>query len=42
MGQQKIIVQALKEGAKDFIVKPFHEVHVIETIHNVLHPYEDI
>jgi|SRR5690625_926148 len=40
MGQQKIIVQAIKEGAKDFIVKPFHEGHVIETIHNVLYPYE--
>jgi two-component system chemotaxis response regulator CheY len=36
MGQQKIIVQAIEEGAKDFIVKPFLEVNVIETVNNVL------
>lgn len=36
MGQQRIIVQAIEEGAKDFIVKPFIEANVIETIYNVL------
>lgn len=36
MGQQKIIVQAIEEGAKDFIVKPFLEENVRETIRNVL------
>lgn len=40
MGQQRIIVQAIEEGAKDFIVKPFLEGNVKETIDNVLHPYE--
>lgn len=40
MGQQKIIVKAIKEGAKDFIIKPFHEEHVIETIHNVIQSYK--
>lgn len=41
MGQQKIIVQAIEEGAKDFIVKPFYEANVVETINNVLNSYEE-
>ncbi|HLQ98166.1 MAG TPA: response regulator [Candidatus Dormibacteraeota bacterium] len=40
MGQQKIIVKAIKEGAKDFIIKPFHEELVIETIHNIFQSYK--
>ncbi len=36
MGQQKVVVEAIDEGAKDFIVKPFDECRVIETIRNVL------
>lgn len=41
MGQQKIIAEAIESGAKDFIVKPFLETNVIETIDNVLNPYEE-
>ncbi|WAA10864.1 response regulator [Fervidibacillus albus] len=32
MGQQKIVVEAIEAGAKDFIVKPFEEVRIVETI----------
>lgn len=36
MGQQKIVVEAIELGAKDFIVKPFESSHVIDTVENVL------
>jgi len=36
MGQQKIVVKAIENGAKDFIVKPFESSHVIDTIEKVL------
>lgn len=36
MGQQKVVVEAIDAGAKDFIVKPFDESRVLETIRNVL------
>ncbi len=36
MGQQKLVVEAIERGAKDFIVKPFDEKRVIETVHNIL------
>ncbi len=32
MGQQKMIIEAIEAGAKDFIVKPFKEGRVIEAI----------
>ena len=32
MGQQKMIIQAIDAGAKDFIVKPFKENRVLEAI----------
>ncbi|WP_141432386.1 response regulator [Bacillus sp. 03113] len=32
MGQQKMIVEAIEAGAKDFIVKPFEENRVINAI----------
>jgi|SRR5690625_1301809 len=35
-GQQKIVVETIELGAKDFIVKPFDEIRVLETIHNIL------
>lgn len=37
MGQQKVVVEAIEMGASDFIIKPFDENRVIETIENVLH-----
>lgn len=36
MGQQKMVVEAIETGAKDFIVKPFDENRVIEAISRVL------
>lgn len=36
MGQQKVVVEAIEAGAKDFIVKPFDEYRVIDTIGNVI------
>ncbi|HLS71059.1 MAG TPA: response regulator [Chitinophagaceae bacterium] len=36
MGQQKIVVEAIELGAKDFIIKPFERSHVIDTVSNVL------
>jgi two-component system chemotaxis response regulator CheY len=31
MGQQELIMDALKAGAKDFIVKPFNETRILES-----------
>lgn len=36
MGQQRMIVEAIKSGAKDFIVKPFVESAVLDAVHRVL------
>jgi two-component system, chemotaxis family, chemotaxis protein CheY len=36
MGQQKLVVEAIEAGAKDFIVKPFDESRVIDAINRVL------
>lgn len=37
MGQQKMVVEAIEAGAKDFIVKPFDENRVLEAINRVLY-----
>lgn len=42
MGQQKVVVEAIEIGAKDFIVKPFDENRVLDTINRVLHKFEQI
>ena len=36
MGQQPMVVEAIKNGAKDFIVKPFQKARVLQAIENVL------
>lgn len=36
MGQQKMVVEAIEKGAKDFIVKPFDESRVLDSINRVL------
>ncbi|MFD1018292.1 response regulator [Thalassobacillus hwangdonensis] len=36
MGQQKMVVEAIEQGAKDFIVKPFDEARVLEAVARVL------
>jgi len=34
MGQQGMVVEAIKKGAKDFIVKPFEKVRVCQAVTN--------
>jgi two-component system chemotaxis response regulator CheY len=36
IGQQRIVVEAIEAGAKDFIVKPFDEIRVLDAIKRVL------
>lgn len=36
MGQQRLVVEAIEIGAKDFIIKPFDDKRIIETIHLIL------
>lgn len=36
MGQHSKVLEALKRGAKDFIVKPFEKTRVLEAIYNVM------
>ena len=36
MGQQKMVVDAIEAGAKDFIVKPFDDSQVVESVSRVL------
>ena len=36
MGQQPLIIQALKAGAEDFIIKPFYKSKIKNTINNIL------
>ncbi|MDQ0273270.1 response regulator [Cytobacillus purgationiresistens] len=36
MGQQKMVVEAIEAGAKDFIVKPFDEIRVLDAVTRVL------
>ncbi|GAA0417756.1 MAG: response regulator [Bacillota bacterium] len=36
MGQQKVVVEAIESGAKDFIIKPFDEDRVLDTVNRVL------
>lgn len=36
MGQQAMVIDAIRAGAKDFIVKPFEESQVLEAINKVI------
>ncbi|MFJ8260899.1 response regulator [Rummeliibacillus sp. NPDC094406] len=36
LGQQKLILEALKSGAKDFITKPFEREHLETTIRQMI------
>lgn len=36
MGQHARVVEAIKKGAKDFIVKPFEKARVLQAIYNVM------
>lgn len=41
MGQQSMVIKAIKAGAKDFIVKPFEPERVLSTVRNVLSAKEN-
>ncbi|MBM7580263.1 response regulator [Jeotgalibacillus terrae] len=36
MGQQKMVIEAIEAGAKDFIVKPFDSNRVVESLSRVI------
>lgn len=36
MGQESMVLDAIQSGAKSFIVKPFKEDHVIQTLNKLL------
>ncbi len=36
MGQEGMVVDAIKSGAKDFIVKPFNAERIVQTVHTIL------
>lgn len=36
MGQQQMVINAIKSGAKDFIVKPFQADRVVEAVKKVI------
>lgn len=36
MGQQKVVVESIEAGAKDFIIKPFDEGRVLDAVNRVL------
>ncbi len=36
MGQQSMVIEAIKIGAKDFILKPFEKLRVYQAIKNVM------
>ncbi|RKQ37572.1 response regulator [Oceanobacillus halophilus] len=37
MGQQKVINEAIEAGAKDYLIKPFDENQVIETMNRLIY-----
>lgn len=36
MGQQCMVIEAIQAGAKDFIVKPFQEDHILNAVNKLL------
>jgi two-component system chemotaxis response regulator CheY len=36
MGQKNVVIDAIRAGAKDFIVKPFHNAKVIESVQKLI------
>ncbi|GBD33547.1 Chemotaxis protein CheY [bacterium HR33] len=36
LGQQALVIEAIRAGAKDFVVKPFQPSRVLEAVHRVL------
>ena len=36
IGQQALVIEAIQAGAKDYIVKPFEQANVLETVNKIL------
>lgn len=36
MGQESMVVDAIKSGAKDFVVKPFNAERIVQTVNSIL------
>jgi len=36
IGQQALVIEAIQAGAKDYIVKPFEQANVLETVSKIL------
>jgi len=36
IGQQALVIEAIQAGAKDYIVKPFEQSNVLETVNKIL------
>lgn len=41
LGQQRLLKEALENGAKDFITKPFHPVQLEQVMNNVTMNFDD-
>jgi two-component system chemotaxis response regulator CheY len=42
LGQQKLIVEAIESGAKDFVTKPFNLEQIIQVLTNVTDEYDGL
>ncbi len=38
MGQQSLVLESIRAGARDFVIKPFHAAKVLEAAERVLEP----
>jgi len=36
IGQQALVIEAIQAGAKDYIVKPFEQSNVLETVRKII------
>ena len=36
MGQESMVVDAIKSGARDFVVKPFDAQRIVKTVNDIL------
>jgi two-component system, chemotaxis family, chemotaxis protein CheY len=41
MGQQSLVVEAIRAGAKDFVTKPVQPARLLEAVRNILKSEED-
>ncbi|MGI6582768.1 MAG: hypothetical protein ACOX3O_02500 [bacterium] len=39
IGQQEIIMEAIRAGAKDFLIKPFRNSQVVKTFSRIFNSY---